>query len=100
LAANGLKPIPLIGQSTSPVGLDAIKNKEAGLEATTEYPGFDGAYRAIDALARQFRGQSVQPDEDATFTHWLITRDNLTDERPLPAVKDYESQFYELWGVK
>lgn len=100
LAANGLKPIPLIGQSTSPVGLDAIKNHEAGLEATTEYPGFDGAYRAIDALARQFRGQSVQPDQDATFTNWLITANNLTDERPLPAVKDYQSQFYKLWGLQ
>ena len=30
LAANGLKPIPLIGQSTSPVGLDAIKNQRSG----------------------------------------------------------------------
>ena len=100
LAANGLKPIPLIGQSTSPVGLDAIKNKEAGIEATTTYPGFDGAYRAIDALARQFRGQSVEPDQDATLPQWLVTAKNLTDERPLPAVKDYQSQFFKLWGVK
>jgi hypothetical protein len=100
LAASGVNPIPLIAQSTSPVGLDAIKNHEAGLEATTEYPAFDGAYRAIDALARQFRGESVKPDEDATFPHWLITANNLTSERPLPAVKDYANQFLALWGVK
>jgi hypothetical protein len=42
----------------------------------------------------------VQPDQDATFTNWLITANNLTDERPLPAVKDYQSQFYKLWGVQ
>jgi ABC-type sugar transport system substrate-binding protein len=100
LAAAGLQPIPLIGQSTSGVGLDAITNGDAGIEATTAYPGFDGAYRAIDALARTFRGQSVEPDQDDTFTHWLITADNVTSERPLPAVKDYAAQFDELWGLK
>jgi ABC-type sugar transport system substrate-binding protein len=100
LAAAGVKPVPLIGQSTSPVGLDAIKNHDAGIEATTAYPGFDGAYRAIDALARQFRGKSVASDKDSTFPHWLITADNVTSERPLPAVKDYAQQFYALWGVK
>jgi ABC-type sugar transport system substrate-binding protein len=100
LAATGVKPIPLIGQSTSGVGLDAISNHDAGIEATTAYPAFDGAYRAIDALARTFRGQSVKPDEDATFTHWLITANNVTDERPLPAVKDYAQQFEALWGLK
>ena len=100
LAATGVKPVPLIGQSTSGVGLDAISNNDAGIEATTAYPAFDGAYRAIDALARTFRGQSVKPDEDATFTHWLINANNVTDERPLPAVKDYAQQFEALWGLK
>ena len=100
LAAAGVKPVPLVAQSISPVGLDAIKNHDAGLEATTAYPAFDGAYRVIDALARHFRGQSVKPDEDATFTHWLVTANNLTSERPLPAVKDYAQQFEALWGVK
>jgi ribose transport system substrate-binding protein len=100
LAASGVKPVPLIGQSTSPVGLDAIKNGDAGIEATTAYPGFDGAYRAIDALARTFRGQSVTPDEYSTFTHWLVTANNLTSERPLPAVQDYAQQFEALWGLK
>jgi DNA-binding LacI/PurR family transcriptional regulator len=100
LAAAGVKPVPLIGQSTSGVGLDAINNHDAGIEATTAYPAFDGAYRAIDALARTFRGQSVKPDEDATFTHWLITKNNVTKERPLPAVKDYAQQFEALWGLK
>jgi DNA-binding LacI/PurR family transcriptional regulator len=100
LAAAGVKPVPLIGQSTSGVGLDAIDNQDAGIEATTAYPAFDGAYRAIDALARTFRGQSVTPDEDATFTHWLITKSNVTKERPLPAVKDYAQQFEALWGLK
>lgn len=100
LAAASLQPVPLIGQSTSGVGLDAIANNDAGIEATTAYPAFDGAYRAIDALARTFRGQSVEPDEDATYTHWLITADNVTSERPLPAVKDYAAQFHSLWGLK
>jgi ABC-type sugar transport system substrate-binding protein len=100
LAATGGQAPPIVAQTTSAVGLDAIQNHQGTLEATTEYPSFDGAYRAIDALARFFRGQSVQPDSDATLPQWLITASNVTSERPLPAVKDYASQYYALWGVK
>jgi ABC-type sugar transport system substrate-binding protein len=100
LAASGGQPVPIVAQTTSPVGLNAMQNHEGGLDATTEYPSVDGAYRAIDALARYFRGQSTAPDTDATFPQWLITPSNVTSERPLPAVKDFASQFYSLWGVK
>jgi ABC-type sugar transport system substrate-binding protein len=100
LAATGRQAPPIVAQTTSAVGLDAIQKHEGTLEATTEYPSFDGAYRAIDALARFFRGQSVQPDSDATLPQWLVTSSNVTGERPLPTVKDYASQYYALWGVK
>ena len=55
--------------------------------------------RLIDALARTWRGQPVTEDEDSTFPNWLITAENLPDERPLPAVKDYKAQFEALWGL-
>lgn len=100
LAATGGQAPPIVAQTTSAVGLNAIQNHQGTLEATTEYPSFDGAYRAIDALARSFRGQSVQPDADATLPQWLITASNVTSERPLPTVKDYATQYYALWGVK
>jgi ABC-type sugar transport system substrate-binding protein len=100
LAATGRQAPPIVAQTTSAVGLNAIQNHQGTLEATTEYPSFDGAYRAIDALARYFRGQPVQPDADATLPQWLVTASNVTSERPLPTVKNYANQFYALWGVK
>jgi hypothetical protein len=96
LAANGIQAVPTVAQTTSSAGLDAIRDHRAGLEATTEYPSVDGAYRAIDGLARYFRGQSLEPDQDATLPQWLITAANVTSERPLPTVKDYANQFYAL----
>jgi len=98
-AAAGVSEVPLIAQSTSPTGLEALKNHEAELEATTMYPASDGTWRLIDALARTWRGQPVTEDEDSTFPNWLITAENLPDERPLPAVKDYKAQFEALWGL-
>jgi ribose transport system substrate-binding protein len=57
LASAGIQPVPTISATTSAVGLDAIKKGKGGLEATTAYPNVEGAYRAIDGLARHIAGQ-------------------------------------------
>jgi ABC-type sugar transport system substrate-binding protein len=100
MASTGLQPVPSVAATTSASGLDLIQKKQGGLQATAFWVNIEGGYRALDALGRQFRGQSVDPDRDATLPKWFVTSDNVTDERPLPAVKDYVQQFKALWGVQ
>jgi ribose transport system substrate-binding protein len=100
MAAAGIQPVPAVSATESAEGLDLIQKKQGGLEATAYWVNIEGAYRAIDAFGRIFRGQSPDPDRDATLPRWLVTSENVTAERPLPAVKDFKEQFNALWGVQ
>ena len=100
LAATGRQAPPIVAQTTSAVGLDAIENHRGHSRGDHRISELRRRYRAMDALARHFNGQSVQPDWYATLPQWLVTASNVSSERPLPTVKDYASQYYALWGVK
>jgi ribose transport system substrate-binding protein len=100
MASVGLQPVPTVGAVEDATTLDELQNHQGGLEAIIYWVDIEAAYRAVDGLARYFRGQSLAPDTDATLKQWLVTASNITGERPLPAVKDYIQQFDSLWGVK
>jgi ribose transport system substrate-binding protein len=100
MASAGIQPVPAVSATESAEGLDLIQKKQGGLQATAYWVNIEGAYRAIDAFGRVFRGQSLEPDRDTTLPKWLVTSDNVTAERPLPAVKDFREQFHALWGVQ
>jgi ribose transport system substrate-binding protein len=96
----GLQPVPTIAATESDSGLSQIKQNQAGLQATIYWVDVEAAYRAVDGLARYYRGQPIAPDADATLPQWLVTQANLPSQRPLPAVSDYVQQFDSLWGVR
>jgi ribose transport system substrate-binding protein len=100
IASAGIAPVPSVSATESNEGLDLIQKKQGGLEATAFWVNIEGAYRAIDAFGRIFKGQSIAQDQDATLPKWLVTSANVTGERPLPAVQDYRQQFDSLWGVQ
>jgi ribose transport system substrate-binding protein len=100
MSAVSLPPVPSVSATEDTAGLNLIQQKQGGLEATAFWVSIEGAYRAIDAFARIFRGQSVAPDQDATVPKWLVTSQNITSQRPLPAVENYAQQFDKLWGVQ
>jgi ribose transport system substrate-binding protein len=100
MASAGIQPVPAVSATESTAGLDLIQKQQGGLQATAFWVNIEGAYRAIDAFGRTFRGQSLDPDRDATLPKWFVTSDNVTAQRPLPAVKDFSQQFEALWGVQ
>jgi len=56
------------------------------------------AWTFVDALARRFTGQSMEPDMRwGDFTIWSKEYNNLPDAN-LNQVKDYREQFKALWG--
>lgn len=99
-ASVGLQPVPTIAATESNSGLDEIQKNQAGLQATIYWVDVEAAYRAVDGMARYFRGQPIAPDADNTLPQWLVTQANLPSQRPLPAVSNYVQQFDALWGVK
>lgn len=100
ISAVGIPPVPSVSATEDTAGLDLIQQKQGGLQATAFWVSIEGAYRAMDAFGRIFRGQSIAPDQDATVPKWLVTSKNITGQRPLPAVEDYARQFDKLWGVQ
>jgi ABC-type sugar transport system substrate-binding protein len=99
-ASAGLQPVPTIAATESDSGLSQIQQDQAGLKATIYWVDVEAAYRAVDGLARYYRGQSMAADADDTLPQWLVTQANLPSQRPLPAVSDYVHQFDALWGVR
>ena len=80
------------------IGPEPIKQNQAGLQATVYWVDVEAAYRAVDGLARYYRGQPIAADADATLPQWLVTRANLPSQRPLPAVSDYVSSSTHCGG--
>lgn len=60
----------------------------------------EAAWTQVDALAREFTGQSMDVDQKAVLPNLLITKDNLPSaDGDFPLVEDYQAQFRALWGL-
>jgi ribose transport system substrate-binding protein len=96
----GVTPPKIVSSTLDGPGIDLIKSGD--VTATVAYPNTEGAYRALDAIARNKTGQDPAVDADATFPKWVITKDNLPADAkaPVPTVADYQQQFYKLWGIQ
>lgn len=69
-------------------------------QAATAFNTQENAWTQVDALARLFTNQSIDPDLKATMPWMLVTKDNLVSTTAnFPLVADYQSQFKALWGV-
>ncbi|MFH9548389.1 substrate-binding domain-containing protein [Streptomyces sp. NBC_00377] len=74
---------------------------QSGLsDAAMALNSHEAAWLQVDALARQFTGQSMDVDQKAVLPNMLVTKDNLPKALgDFPLVEDYQAQFKALWGL-
>lgn len=86
------------GQAPTEQGMAAL---ESG-ERTAAAPGggvLEVAWVMVDAFARMFAGESIEPDlEWGDFALWSEEYGNLPTSSPFYQVPDYKEQFAALWG--
>lgn len=86
------------------IGDDALPaNKQAVVDgdqaASIGFPIYEEMYAAVDALARTYVGESVEPSL-AMMPLYIYTQENMQDPtRFEPLVPDYQEQFKALWGL-
>jgi ribose transport system substrate-binding protein len=68
-------------------------------QAATSFSNVESPWVWVDALARKFTGQSIEPDRQAKMPLMLITKANLiSTSAEFPMVADYQQQWKKLWG--
>jgi ribose transport system substrate-binding protein len=100
LRAAGLdKNVKIIGQSSNQTAAASIKTG-AGQVATIPQGVGQMAYKALDVLARQFNGDSLNADSANLLPIWIQTQDTIGDPNNLwKGPKGYADQFAQLWHV-
>lgn len=89
--------VKFIGEDTDILNKTYIMRGQQA--ASVSFPLYEGMYRLIDVLAREFVGQSIQPDE-TDLPAMIFTKSNIRDPaHPEPLVLDYKKQFQTLWGL-
>ena len=98
-ASQGTK-VKIGGESASIANITALKNKDE--DVWTGFAAKIHGWRRIDAAARVFNGESIDPNNNALLPTQLLTQDNVgsapidTDGYYL-GVPDYKNQFLKLW---
>ena len=88
------------GESASTANITALKNKDE--DVWTGFAAKIHGWRRIDAAARVFNGESLDPNNNALLPTQLLTQDNV-NSAPLDTdgyylgVPDYKNQFLKLW---
>ena len=88
--------VKFIGDDALPMNKQMVVDGQQG--ASIGFPIYEEMYAAVDALARTYVGESVEPSL-AMLPLYIYTADNMTDPtRFEPLVPDYQDQFKALWG--
>jgi ribose transport system substrate-binding protein len=100
LRAAGLDGnVKIIGQSSNQTAAESIKN-DSGQVATIPQGVGQMAYKALDVLARQFNGDSLDADAANLLPIWIQTQDTIGDPNDLwKGPQGYADQFAALWLV-
>jgi hypothetical protein len=102
LRGAGATKVHIGGESASTANITALKKKDE--DVWTGFAAKIHGWRRIDAAARVFNGESLDPNNKALLPTQLLTQDNIsaapidTDGYYL-GVKDYEAQFKKVWGL-
>lgn len=88
--------VKFIGQNALPMNKQMVVDGQQG--ASIAFPIYEEMYAAVDALARTYVGQSVEPSL-AMMPLAIYTTENVGDPSTFePLVPDYQEQFKKLWG--
>lgn len=88
--------VKFIGDDALPMNKQMVLDGQQG--ASIAFPIYEEMYAAVDALARFYAGESVEPSLAMLPLH-IYTKDNIKDPSKFePLVPDYQEQFKALWG--
>lgn len=88
--------VKFIGDDALPMNKQMVVDGEQG--ASIGFPIYEEMYAAVDALARIYVGEPVEPSL-AMMPLYIYTQENMVDPtRFEPLVPDYQEQFKALWG--
>jgi ribose transport system substrate-binding protein len=100
LAAAGISGVSIVTQAMSPATAQALKAGKV-VSGVYGFPAAEISWRGIDAMARLFNNESIEPDKANNQPEWFLTKDNLPPDYKsgyFPLVGDYQAQFKKLWG--
>jgi len=98
-AGQGTK-VKIGGESASIANITALKKKDE--DVWTGFAAKIHGWRRIDAAARVFNGESLDPNNNSLLPTQLITQDNVSSA-PIDTdgyylgVPDYKDQYLKLW---
>ena len=100
IKAAGLdSKVKMLGQGGGVPALDNIKNDRVQVATIPQGPG-QVAWKVIDALARQFNGDSLDATNANLLPIWLQTKETVGDAKaPWAGPPGYQEQFKKLWQV-
>ena len=88
--------VKFIGDDALPMNKQMVLDGQQG--ASIAFPIYEEMYAAVDALARTYLGEPVEPSL-AMMPLLIYTADNIGDPTVFePLVPDYQEQFKALWG--
>lgn len=88
--------VKFIGDDALPMNKQMVMDGQQG--ASIAFPIYEEMYAAVDALARTYAGESVEPSL-SMLPLQIYTKDNINDPSKFePLVPDYKEQFMKLWG--
>jgi ribose transport system substrate-binding protein len=88
--------VKFIGDDALPMNKQMVMDGQQG--ASIAFPIYEEMYAAVDALARTYAGESVEPSL-SMLPLQIYTKDNINDPTKFePLVPDYKEQFMKLWG--
>jgi ABC-type sugar transport system substrate-binding protein len=98
LSAAGLaNRVKAIGLAPSEANLNYIKQGQVEV-ATIAFPRQELSWATVDALARHFTDNSLDPI-DIVLPRLILTADNIEDPNTIPiSTPSYQEDFLELWG--
>jgi len=92
--------VKMISQNGAVHAVDNILNGRVQVASIPQGPGQVG-FKVIDALARHFNGDSLDPDTAQLLPIWLQTKSTITDpKQPWAGAPGYQDIFAKLWHVK
>ncbi len=88
--------VKFIGDDALPMNKQMVVDGQQG--ASIAFPIYEEMYAAVDALARTYVDESVEPSL-AMLPLYIYTAENMVDPTKFePLVPDYQDQFKALWG--
>jgi ribose transport system substrate-binding protein len=93
--------VRIVGQSSGPTQFAYLKANDGAYKATSYFAPDETAWRAVDILARQFNGDSLEPTK-TPVPYMMLTADNLPSDisQYFPIVDGYQDQFKKLWKMQ